>query len=319
MKSFYMWSQSCGYSVVKNLYSYYNIMHIPYYAWHKAVVLSHKGRLDIYVLESVAVVMFALICQLWSLLLAYTYAPFVLCCLNLIAHSVLLWPERGTRENLSLGSHWVAGRVNPSFSVSFCGRAYCSLYGTQSHTEISVRQYARYCLALLTTCKHDRCYTSKALVLSMHITYNGTSLSPTHTSPPPSLSLSLSLSPSHSLSLPPQTNTFQCILATDSVDLYVIFLYADIQWTTGDTLDGVNNGLGGNPAQVGFNAGDSQNSYSLPGSRTDDIVNIDERSNVGEPGVWVFHVSGPEVRSGGCSDTTNPGKLSWLYVQGCHQ
>ena len=76
-------------------------------------------------------------------------------------------------------------------------------------------------------------------------------------------------------------------------------------------MGGQNNGLGGNPAQVGFNAGDNQNFFSLPGSRTDDIVNIDERSNVGEPGVWVFHVSGPEVRSGGCSDTTNPGKFSF--------
>ena len=65
---------------------------------------------------------------------------------------------------------------------------------------------------------------------------------------------------------------------------------------------------------MGFNAGDGDHSYSLPGSRTDDIVNIDERSNVFVPGVWVFHVSGPEVRSGGCSEM--PGKIYIILYKG---
>ena len=63
------------------------------------------------------------------------------------------------------------------------------------------------------------------------------------------------------------------------------------------------NGVVSVPAQVGFNAGDMRNSYSVPGSRIADIVNIDKRSNIGIPGVWVFHVSGPDVKVGGCMET----------------
>ena len=62
-------------------------------------------------------------------------------------------------------------------------------------------------------------------------------------------------------------------------------------------------GLRGIPAQVGFNAGDMKHFYLVPGSRTDDIVDIDEQSNIGIPGAWVFHVSGPDVESGGCMET----------------
>ena len=74
-------------------------------------------------------------------------------------------------------------------------------------------------------------------------------------------------------------------------------------------------GQGGTPAIVGFNAGDNVNSYSVPGSRTDDIVNINETSNVDVPGVWVFKVSGPSVKSGGCVQdlAVRPGKLCKEY------
>ena len=72
----------------------------------------------------------------------------------------------------------------------------------------------------------------------------------------------------------------------------MILLYADglIQWTTGDSSGGVN-GLGGTPAQVGFNAGDGVNFAAVPESRTGEIINIDTTSNVGVPGVWVFQVN----------------------------
>ena len=69
-------------------------------------------------------------------------------------------------------------------------------------------------------------------------------------------------------------------------------MYADgeIQWTTGVASGGVN-GLGGTPAQVGFNAGDGVNFAIVPASRTPDIINIDTTSNVGIPGVWIFQVN----------------------------
>ena len=84
-------------------------------------------------------------------------------------------------------------------------------------------------------------------------------------------------------------NTFQCVLATSELESFVMFLYADLQWTTGDVSGGVD-GLGGTEALAGFNAGDQVNSYTLPGSHTPNIVNITRTSNVGIPGTWIFKV-----------------------------
>lgn len=99
-----------------------------------------------------------------------------------------------------------------------------------------------------------------------------------------------------------QTNTFQCVLVTDTERSFAIFLYAEdgIQWTTGEASGGIN-GLGGNPAQVGFNAGDGIRFFSVPGAQTNDIVNIDTTTNVGRAGVWMFRVDGEEIISSSCS------------------
>ena len=84
-------------------------------------------------------------------------------------------------------------------------------------------------------------------------------------------------------------NTFQCILATSELESFVIFLYADLQWTTGDRSGGYH-GFGGTEALAGFNAGDQINSYTLPGSLTSNITNITRISNIGIPGTWIFKV-----------------------------
>ena len=88
-----------------------------------------------------------------------------------------------------------------------------------------------------------------------------------------------------------QTNTFQCVLATDGVESFVMFLYAfeGIQWTTADSSGGYG-GLGRHAALAGINAGDGVNSVVIPGSQTPEIINIDQTSNVGIPGVWMFQV-----------------------------
>ena len=59
----------------------------------------------------------------------------------------------------------------------------------------------------------------------------------------------------------------------------MIFLYDDdgIEWGTG---------------LAGINAGDGVSSITIPESRTVNIRNIDQTSNVGIPGVWVFQVDG---------------------------
>ena len=80
-------------------------------------------------------------------------------------------------------------------------------------------------------------------------------------------------------------------MITNGINAFVAFLYADnlIQWTTGDASGGTD-GIGGTPAQVGFNAGDGVRYFSIPGSQTAAIVNIDTTSNVGVPGLWMFRV-----------------------------
>ena len=122
------------------------------------------------------------------------------------------------------------------------------------------------------------------------------------------------------LSFSPQTNTFQCVLATDGGFSFVIFLYDEIQWAAADpriaigsggggispgSASGSGNGTSSNatsevvPAQIGFNAGDEMRFLTLPGSRTEAVLNISSTSNVGEPGLWIFGVGFDEVISGG--------------------
>ncbi|ETE64501.1 Alpha-tectorin [Ophiophagus hannah] len=88
-----------------------------------------------------------------------------------------------------------------------------------------------------------------------------------------------------------KVNTFQAVLATDGEISFIMLNYADIQWTTGTGNDGdIFTGLGGIPAQAGFDSGDTENYYNIPGSRTDGILNIKKTTNVGEPGCWLFQV-----------------------------
>nr|XP_054773492.1 uncharacterized protein K03H1.5-like [Lytechinus pictus] len=58
--------------------------------------------------------------------------------------------------------------------------------------------------------------------------------------------------------------------------------------------------------QVGFNAGDGENYYSVSGSRTDSIVDIETTSNIGLPGRWVFGIDGSEIRGQACDISLFP-------------
>jgi hypothetical protein len=95
------------------------------------------------------------------------------------------------------------------------------------------------------------------------------------------------------------TNTFQLVLIdrddTGAGNFDVEFRYEDINWTTGTASGGVD-GLGGTPAQAGYDAGDGINFFTLPGSRTDEIVNLDTAdSNTGTAGIWTFAVRDGEL------------------------
>ena len=83
----------------------------------------------------------------------------------------------------------------------------------------------------------------------------------------------------------PQTsNTFQVVLATDNVTTVSIFIYDVIR--------------SGNGAQIGFNAGNGMDSFTLPGAFTSQTLNMDERSNVGVPGVFIYRVDGMHNTAG---------------------
>ncbi|KAM9299507.1 alpha-tectorin-like [Gastrophryne carolinensis] len=96
-------------------------------------------------------------------------------------------------------------------------------------------------------------------------------------------------------------NTFQAVLTTDGMKYLAILNYKDIQWATGTASEGdANTGKGGVPAQAGFNSGDNVNYFSVPGSRTNEILRIQYTTNVDYLGRWVFLVDKFEV-PGGCT------------------
>ena len=68
------------------------------------------------------------------------------------------------------------------------------------------------------------------------------------------------------------------VLATDSVQTIAVFIYHNISC--------------GDGAQIGFNAGDGYTSFMFPEALSNQTLSIDERSNVGEPGVFVYHIDG---------------------------
>ncbi|XP_074162904.1 IgGFc-binding protein-like isoform X3 [Sminthopsis crassicaudata] len=96
-----------------------------------------------------------------------------------------------------------------------------------------------------------------------------------------------------------QVNTFQAVLASGTNASYVLLYYGDIQWTTGVISGGSpNNGLGGTPAQAGFNSGTAQDYFNLPGSRTPAIIHVSSTSNMGIPGLWAFRTDKFTVPNG---------------------
>ena len=56
---------------------------------------------------------------------------------------------------------------------------------------------------------------------------------------------------------------------------------------------------GSQPPEAGFTSGNGTGFYELPYSGTDDVALLQDTSNIAEPGVWVFLVSGNDIYSGG--------------------
>ncbi|XP_066570353.1 alpha-tectorin [Amia ocellicauda] len=118
-------------------------------------------------------------------------------------------------------------------------------------------------------------------------------------------------------------NTFQAVIISNGVSFFAMFNYGDISWTTGTASGGDPlTGLGGTAAQSGFNGGDVNHFFNLPGSRSNEIVNIEQTTNVNQPGRWLFRIDGEQIDpANGCSLNGRfyrRGEVFWLSDQ-CSQ
>jgi len=99
-------------------------------------------------------------------------------------------------------------------------------------------------------------------------------------------------------------NAFQLqLVRVGESDFDIVFRYEDINWTTGSASGG-SGGLGGVVARAGYSSGDGANYFELPASGNQDaILNLENSSNVGQAGLWVFQVrNGAPVISLSVSD-----------------
>ena len=72
-----------------------------------------------------------------------------------------------------------------------------------------------------------------------------------------------------------QENTFQVVIASDGQRTFVFFIYDEIEWGF---------------ANIGFNAGDGVRSFMVPGALTVQSRDIEEGTNVGRTGVYIYRV-----------------------------
>ncbi len=112
-------------------------------------------------------------------------------------------------------------------------------------------------------------------------------------------------------------NNFQMLLHDRSAatgtagDFDVEFRYDFLQWTTGDASGG-SGGLGGTPAQAGYDAGDGSHYFVLPGSFSNAVLDLQNSSNVhvATPGLWNF-----AIRNGALPGTTPDNPLMPVVVE----
>ncbi|MDO6687217.1 MULTISPECIES: nidogen-like domain-containing protein [unclassified Agarivorans] len=111
-----------------------------------------------------------------------------------------------------------------------------------------------------------------------------------------------------------KANSFQAVLIdrsdTGAGNFDVEFRYDKLEWTTGDASNG-SNGLGGTPAQAGYDAGDGENFFALPGSFSENILDLVSSSNTGEDGVWRF-----AIREGALPGATPDNPIMPVVVDG---
>jgi len=107
-----------------------------------------------------------------------------------------------------------------------------------------------------------------------------------------------------------KVNSFQIQLIKRGTagDFDILFRYETINWTTGDASSG-RDGLGGEPARVGYTAGDGVATYELPISGDQNrILELDTtQGNTGRTGIYVYNVRNGAVFDPGGNDVLNGG------------
>ncbi|OQV24928.1 putative Sushi domain-containing protein 2 [Hypsibius exemplaris] len=87
-------------------------------------------------------------------------------------------------------------------------------------------------------------------------------------------------------------NTFQILLTTDGTRTFGIFNYEKLEWILHNDIY---------YASGGFNAGDNITFHELEGSRTENFGQVVSRSNVEEPGRWMFRVDKRQIEDTSCT------------------
>ena len=88
--------------------------------------------------------------------------------------------------------------------------------------------------------------------------------------------LILAINVFHNLYYTFQANTFQAVIVADQQMTFVFFIYGDIQW--------------GDGASIGFSAGNGTRFLIVPRAPRRQALNIDEGSNVGVTGLFIYRV-----------------------------
>ena len=73
--------------------------------------------------------------------------------------------------------------------------------------------------------------------------------------------------------------------------------------------------MGGIPAQVGFNKGDSTSFTSIVNSRTEDIIKIASASNTGVLGVLIFKISDEIILMKNINFTINDIEVASIFTE----
>jgi len=101
-------------------------------------------------------------------------------------------------------------------------------------------------------------------------------------------------------------NTFQCVLATDGSRSFAVFMYHQIMWSVGTES-------GDTHAQVGFDAGDGKRHTSLPESQHSSVQSLKSKSNVDNPGLFIFQIDGADFGTARTCSNMTAVSVSPLY------